>query len=69
MPEENKKIEKNTVNIIITPAEKVENGNHFYHEVILQIVPERLKRIKQSGITFGIIRMENIRKILFRTGP
>ena len=46
MPEENKKVEEEAVDIIITSTENVKDRDQFNDKIVLQVIPKRLERIK-----------------------
>ena len=42
MPEKNDEIKKQAVDIIIAPAENIKKGNQFNHDIVFEVVPERI---------------------------
>ena len=42
MPEKNDEIKEQAVNIIIAPAKNIEDGNQFNHDIVFEVVPERI---------------------------
>ena len=62
--EENNKVEEQAVDIIITPAENIEERNQFDEDIPFQVIPERIERTEQSAITTRVIRCEYISEVL-----
>lgn len=43
MPKENEEIKKQTIDIVISPAEKIKDRNNFDQDISLKVVPKRVK--------------------------
>ena len=63
MAKENQKIKKQTVDIIIAPAENIKNRNQFDDNISFQVIPERIKWTEYAWITTWIIWSKNIGEI------
>ena len=42
MPKENDEIKKQAVDVIIAPAENIKQGNQLNHDIVFEVVPERI---------------------------
>ena len=42
MAEENDEIKKQAVDVIITPAENIKYRNQLNHDIVFEVVPERI---------------------------
>ena len=42
MAEENDEIKKQAVYVIIAPAKNIKQGNQFNHDIVFEVVPERI---------------------------
>ena len=69
MAKENKKIKKETVDIVIAASENIEYRNELYDNICFEIIPKWLERIKHACIAFGIIWAEKICEIFMWIGP
>lgn len=54
MAKEDQKVEEQTVDIIIAPAENIENRNKFDDDISFQVVPKRIHGTKKTRITIRV---------------
>lgn len=63
MPKEDQKVEEQTIDIIIAPAENIENRNEFDDDIPFKVVPKRIHGTEKTGITIRVTGSKNITEI------
>ena len=63
MAEEDNKIKKQAVDIIIATTEYIKHRNQFDHDISFQVVPVRIARTEHTTITFLVIGSKNIDQV------
>lgn len=63
MTKEDQEVKEQAVDIIIAPAENIENRNEFDDDISFKVVPKRIYGTEKTGITIRVTGSKNISEI------